>query len=170
MYRICLSIHSDSFQIKTLADSDLTCNMLKMNVWSVLVANMHFTKLYEKRFVCKTVLMILFVFIKQAYKWIFLKCQIRVLLSKFSLSFNCQQLRFIFNSFLVVVCVAPELLENRFMSMIWTHWFHMVSTHSALLPQTQLEFDIMLSLHGTRALVVQLCVRVCVSSTFDLSQ
>ena len=167
MYRICLSIHSDSFQIKTLADSDLTCNMLKMNVWSVLVANMYFTKLYDG---CKTVLMILFVFIKQAYKWIFLKCQIRVLLSKFSLSFNCQQLRFIFNSFLVVVCVAPELLENRFMSMIWTHWFHMVSTHSALLPQTQLEFDIMLSLHGTRALVVQLCVRVCVSSTFDLSQ
>ena len=42
------------------------------------------------------------------------------------------------------------------------HRFHTVSTHSALSPQTQLEFCITLSLHDTRALVVQLCVRVCV--------
>ena len=71
MFRICLSIHSDNFQIETLADSNLTCDMCKMNVWSLLVANMHLTKLYEKRFVYKTVLKILYVYIKQTYKWIF---------------------------------------------------------------------------------------------------
>ena len=121
MFSICLSIHSDSFQIEKLADSNLTCNMCKISVWSLFVANVHLTNLYEKRFVCKTVLKILYILNKLTSE-LFFKCQICVLLTKFSLWHNFQQSGFIFNSFLVVGCrVFPSILLSDHSSVLVKH-------------------------------------------------
>ena len=102
MYIICLSIHSYSFQIDTLADSNSTCNMFYMNVWSLLVASMHLTKLFEKQIFSKAVLKIFYEYIKQTYDWIFLN--VRVLFTRFSLSPDFQQSGFIYHSLIVVGC------------------------------------------------------------------